>query len=144
MADIALRTADRVEVVGIPVDQVSGTAGEDITAGAPCAFNSSGNIVNSDANSTVTALNKCAGIALTTVNSGEAVTLLKQGRLDGYSTGAIAHGAGVFLSNTVGRIADTSPNTSTALKLGEVEAVKSNQLANGSNKVINIHLPLTF
>ena len=48
MALIALKTADRVEVIGTPgqADQLTLTAGEAITAGATVRIDTSGNFTN--------------------------------------------------------------------------------------------------
>lgn len=138
MADIALTTANRVEVVGNPIRQSTKVAGEAIIAGAPIVQNASGKWVNSDANG-AGVLDNVEAIALRTVGSGESLTGLSEGRLEGYNLSAQAFGATIYVSDTVGLLADAAGTKS--LIVGNVEAVGSNQIANAHNKVLNVNIP---
>jgi hypothetical protein len=137
MADIALVTANRVEIVGIPEKQISVVAGEDVTAGAPCTFNSTGKAVNSDANGTPP-LNTVKGIADKTVKSGQGFVLIQKGRLDGYDLSGLAYGDSVFVSDTVGRVGSGSGTAS--LPIGFVEPVTGNPITSSHDKILNVNI----
>lgn len=138
MADIALVTANRVEVVGIPVRQSTVLAGEAIVAGAPCTYNSTGKAVNSDANGS-SPLNTVKGIATRTVSTGEAVTLIQEGWLDGYNLDSQAFGARLFVSDTTSVLADAAGTAS--LPVGVVEPVTGNALSGTHNKILAVNIP---
>lgn len=107
MADISLTTADSVDVIENWEPLPSYRAAEDITAGAPITFNSSGDWVNSDANGT-TSLLTVRAIALKTVKAGQALTGMKRGILGGFALTSQAYMASIYASNTVGRLADAA------------------------------------
>jgi predicted RecA/RadA family phage recombinase len=137
MADIALVTANRVEVVGIPVRQLTLAAGEDITAGAPVTINSTGKFVNADGNGSAP-LNTCKAICTRTVKSGQAVTGIAEGVLDGYDVSGSAYGDKLYLSDTVGRIAT---GTGTAnLDLGYVMPATGQPITSGHDKVFAVNI----
>lgn len=138
MADIALTTADRVEIVGFPVRQSTKVAGEDITAGAPIVQNTSGKWVNTDANGT-TSLLAVDAIATRTVKSGMSLTGIAEGRLDGFVFTDQAYGATIFASNTVGRLADAAGSTS--MVVGYVEAATGNPITASHDKILNVNIP---
>jgi hypothetical protein len=138
MADIALVTANRVEIVGIPVRQTTLAAAEAIVAGAPIIVDANGKWVNSDADGAGT-LDNVKAIATRTGAAGESITGLEEGRLGGYDLSSQAFGAAIYVSNTVGRLADAAGTKS--LVVGNVEPVGSNQLANAHNKVLNVNIP---
>jgi hypothetical protein len=97
MADIALLTADKVEVV-VPMEQFTGIAAEAIEAGAPVRLDtSSGKLTN--ANGTTAPEARIFGIALKSVPAGMAVTVMLRGILDGYALAALAYDAPVYLSS---------------------------------------------
>jgi hypothetical protein len=140
MAVIALVTAARVEVVGVPVRQMTGVAGEAITPGAPCTFNSAGAVVNADANG-ASPLNTVRGIAVggAAFASGDTVTLLQEGRLDGYNFDSQAYGLRIWVSDTVGSLDDA---TGTAgLPVGNVEPAGAHPITSGRDKVLSVNIP---
>lgn len=137
MADLALVTANRVEVVGIPVRQMTLAAGEDITAGAPVTINSSGKFVNSDANGSPP-LNTCKAIATRTVKSGQSVTGVQEGDLDGYDLAGLAFGDSVFVSDTVGILSTGSGTAS--LPIGFVKPATSQPITSGHDKILNVNI----
>lgn len=138
MAVIALVTAGRVEVVGLPVRQQTFVAGEAIVAGAPVTQNSTGKAVNSDGNG-ASPLNTVQGIATRSAASGESVTCLQEGRLDGYNLDSQAFGARIFVSDTVGILGDAAGTAS--LPIGFVEAATGNPVTSGHDKVLHVNIP---
>lgn len=140
MADINLTTANRVEVVGIPVRQTTLAAGEDITAGAPLTINSTGKFVNSDANGAAP-LNTCKAISTRTVKSGQSVTGIQEGDMDGWDLSGLAYGALVYVSDTVGRIGSGSGTAS--LPLGYVKPATGNPITSSHDKVLHVNVPNT-
>lgn len=105
--ELALDTADRVEVVGLPVEQLTLVAAEAIEAGAPIRFNgTTGKFQN--ANGSDMTEGKFWGIATRSVAAGEALTGLRRGVLDGFDLSGLNYGATVYLSDTDGRISGTA------------------------------------
>lgn len=139
MAVLALVTANRVEVVGIPVRQMTGVAGEAVVAGAPCVFNTSGAIVNGDGNGASPLNTTCRGIALKTVATGETVTLLQEGRLDGFNLDSQAYSAPIYVSDTVGILGDAA-GTAT-LPVGYVEPAGAHPITSGRDKILHVNVP---
>jgi len=136
MADIALTTADRVKVVGIPERQLTLVAAADITAGAPVYITSAGKFDVADANGSGTT--RPYGIATQTVKSGMACTAIKRGRMSGWTL-SIAYDAAVYLSDTVGRIADAAGTTS--VLLGRVVPSTAELLGTSPTKILEIDVP---
>lgn len=110
MADIALDTADKVEVVE-SIIQMTLPAGEAIEAGAAVRIDTSGNFTN--ANGTTTTENRIYGIATRSVPSGMAVTAIRKGVLDGFNVSGMAFDAVVYLSDTDGTLGTTAGTVST-------------------------------
>jgi len=108
MADIALQTANRVEVAQSFIQHTL-PAAEAITAGAPVRIDTSGNFTNS--NGTTTTEAATWGIATKTVVAGEALTAIRKGIMDGF-TFAGAYGSTVYVSDTDGRLADAAGTVS--------------------------------
>jgi hypothetical protein len=108
MANIALKTADRIEVVE-SIIQTTLPAAEAITAGAPVRIDSSGNFTN--ANGTTSTEADAYGIATRTRQAGEALTAIRKGVLDGF-TFSQAFNAAIYLSDTDGRLADAAGTVS--------------------------------
>src|SRR3954468_10317688 len=138
MADIALVTAGRVEVVGIPVRQGTYVAGEAIVAGAPCTLNASGAAINSDGNGAGVIATLRAGIATKSVATGEPVTCIKEGRIDGYDFTSQAYGAQIFVSDTGagGTLGDVAGTTS--MVVGTVEPAGAHPITSGRDKILNV------
>jgi hypothetical protein len=83
MANIAVTTANRIEVVGIPIQQLTLPATEAILAGAPVRIHTDGKWTNSNGTSAGEA--RVWGIATRTVAAGEALTAIRRGYLAGYT-----------------------------------------------------------
>jgi hypothetical protein len=111
MADLSLVTANTVRPGTLTNVQHTAVAGEAITAGAPCHFDgTTGKVYNSDANDA--SHDTCWGVSLRTVGAGEGVTLLRKGWLFGVDVSGLDFGAGVYVSNTKGRLADAAGSAS--------------------------------
>jgi hypothetical protein len=132
MADIALLTADKVEVV-VPMEQFTGIAAEAIEAGAPVRLDtSSGKLTN--ANGTTAPEARIFGIALKSVPAGMAVTVMLRGILDGYALAALAYDAPVYLSDTDGRLGDGAGTVSTIV--GRVVPGHATTLGTAADKLL--------
>lgn len=137
MADINLDTADKVNVDSLTVTQRTFIASANITAGAPCYIvGASGKVAHSDANQTP--LDVVWGISTKTVLAGEAVTLVRRGEMSGWDLTALAYGAPVYLSDTVGRLADAAGGTN--VTVGHVVPVFATTLGTAPDKAVLIEL----
>lgn len=118
MADVALITANRIHVVGIPEKQLPAVAGEALTAGELCRFDTAGLAVNADGSGAGTA--DVVGMAQKGVAAGMPVTLLRRAVIDGFNLDGLAFGAYLYLSDTddVGAIGDAAGTVS--VKVGRV------------------------
>lgn len=105
MANIAVATAGRIHIVGVPECQLTLLAGEAIDAGAPVRINTSGQFVNG--NGTDTTENAIYGIATASVASGRALTAVRRGVLDGF-TFSQAYNALIYVSDTDARLGDAA------------------------------------
>ena len=86
----------------------SGVAGEALTAGDAVCFNTAGNVVKADASAQATA--QVAGVVTASANSGDAVSIVKNGPMTGYTVSGLANKAKLYLSDTAGKLAD-APGT---------------------------------
>lgn len=138
MADIALVTADKVNVgTSGPNVQLTVVAAEAITAGAPCYLGlADGKAYNADANAAVDQF--CFGIATRTAAAGEAVTLLRMGLMEGWDFADQDYGEPVYVSDTVGRIADAVGTVT--IRVGMVVPVFSNLISGTPNKALLVEM----
>lgn len=134
MADIALITASRVEIVE-SIHQATLVAAEAITAGAPVRQDTAGKFTNS--NGTTTTEAAIYGIATETVTAGLPLTAIRRGVLDGF-TFTQAYGASIFLSDTDGRLADAAGTVSTVI--GRVIAGTATTLGTAYDKLLSVEL----
>jgi hypothetical protein len=79
-------------------------AASTVTAGMPVYLTTSGTVAAADANAG--GLQQVRGIALNGGGAGQAIDVLKQGRVAGFTLSAVDCSAPLFLSDTVGRIND--------------------------------------
>lgn len=135
MANIALTTAERIEIVE-SIEQATLPAGEAITAGAPVRQNTSGQFVNG--NGTTTTEANIYGIATRTVAANEAVTAVKKGVLDGFDFASQAYGAAIYVSDTDARIGDAAGTVS--VKVGQVIAAWGQPLGTAADKLLEVDL----
>jgi hypothetical protein len=135
MADIALITANKVEVVK-SISQLTLPAAEAITAGAPVRIDTTaGTFTNS--NGTTAPEARIFGIATRTVAAGEAVTAIRKGIMDGFTL-AGAYDSAVYLSDTDGRLADAAGTVSTVV--GRVIPGTSTTLGTAYDKILLVDL----
>jgi hypothetical protein len=134
MANIALKTADRVEVVGFPIQQLTLPAAEAITAGAPVRIDTAGKFTPRTARRPEA---RVWGIATKTVAAGEALTAVRRGILDGF-TFSQAYDAAIYLSDTDGTLADAAGTVSTVV--GRVVPGWSQLLGSNPDKLLSVEL----
>jgi len=85
-------------------------AAEAITPGLPVYINAAGKAGIADANGQAP-INTFFGIALNSAGIGGAVSVLKRGTLYGVDLSTIAYGGMVYVSDNVGKLADTTGTT---------------------------------
>jgi hypothetical protein len=130
MADIT-RTKEKISVVYPHKAEIdNGVAAAAIEAGQPVYLDSNGKYAPADANDD--AKDQLRGIALETVGAGMPVSVLVRGELYGYTL-AGAFDSEVFVSNTVGELADAAGTTS--LSVGRVVAFWQ---TNGATKILKV------
>lgn len=138
MADIALTTADKISVGTLTVQQHTFVASSAITAGAPVYLvAATGRVAPADANGSAP-LNTCTGIATRTVAAGEGVTVVRRGILDGFDLSGLNFGDAVYVSDTVGRLADAAGTTS--IKVGQVWPANGTELGTTADKVLLVEV----
>lgn len=136
MADIALTTANRIEVIQ-SLHQKTLPAAEAITAGAPVRLDTStGKFTN--ANGTTAPEARVWGIATRTVVAGEPVTAIRKGYLDGFALSGSAYDAALYLSDTDGRIADAAGTVSVVV--GRVFPGTATTLGTAYDKLLQVDL----
>ncbi|MCA9878213.1 MAG: hypothetical protein KC442_10545 [Thermomicrobiales bacterium] len=138
MANIALVTANKVEIVGAPAVQLTAPAGEAIAPGAPVRLNTSGQFVNG--NATTTTENNIWGIATgqKAIVAGWPVTAVRIGILDGFNFADQDHGENIFLSDTDATLAD-SPGT-TVMVVGTVVPGHGELLGSAPKKLLYVQI----
>jgi hypothetical protein len=95
-------------VVGIPIEQYTGKAGEALEAGAPVYLNKTTNKgTNGDADALATA--EIIGINLKTAAAGQGYTVIKKGIVEGFDLSGLSYGDPVYLSTTAGKLATAAP-----------------------------------
>lgn len=94
-------------------------AAETITAGQAVYLNSSGKVALASASASGTA--GARGIALNDAAAGQAVSILKQGAVYGFTLTSLAYDAEVYLSDTDGSLADAAGTVS--VQVGRVMAL---------------------
>lgn len=150
MADIALTTADRVNVVGFPLQQRTLNANEDITAGMAVRIipSSTGaaQFTKANATGTLTAAvlsgeGLLYGIATHTVKAGQALTAIRRGKMSGW-TFSQNYGTAVFLSDTDGRLADGKGTLD--IRIGSVVPTTANPRGDSEDKILEIEITNTI
>lgn len=135
MANIALITANKVEIVEV-IQSLRLVALEAIVAGAPVRLDTAtGKAANS--NGTTAPEARVIGIATRTVAGGEALTVLKQGVMDGFVL-AGAYDSPVYLSDTDATLADSAGTVSTVV--GRVVPGNANQIGVGADKLLLVQI----
>ncbi len=110
MADLT-RTAANVRPTRDFTDMVTDEfiAGATIEQGQPFYVDSNGKAQLADANGSGTT--QCDAIALNKARAGEGITGIKRGPIMGYDLSGLAYRARVYVSNTVGELADAAGGT---------------------------------
>ena len=124
MADIALTAAQIAAVYPDKAEIVDMIAAAAITAGQAVYIDSNGKANLADANGSGTI--QFRGIALNAAGAGQAVSVLKQGHVYGFTISGLAYDAILYLSNTAGALADSAGGTSVIC--GRVTAMPDNSL----------------
>lgn len=137
MTDIALVTANRVSIVGIPIEQATLPAAEAITAGQVVRIDTTAGTFTL-ANGTDASEARAWGVATKTVASGMPVTAIKRGRMDGFALAALDYDAAIYLSNTDGTLADGAGSVSKIV--GRVFPVFSTTLGTSPDKILEVDL----
>jgi len=136
MADINLVTANKVNVVE-SIEQLTLPAAEAITAGMGMRLDTiNGKFTKANASAAGEA--RVKWIAVKSVSTGEPVTGIKRGVLDGYDLSGMDYDADVFLSDTDGRLADAAGTVST--KIGRVLPGPSTTLGTAFDKLLLVDL----
>ncbi len=135
MADIALVTADRIEVVESFI-QATLVAAEAIEAGGAVRIDTAGKFTG--ANGTTTTENRIYGIATKSVPAGMGVTAIRKGVLDGFAITGMAFDAIVYLSDTDATLADAAGTVSTVV--GRVIPATATTLGTAYDKLLFVDL----
>jgi hypothetical protein len=106
MTDIALTAAQIAAVYPEKAEIFPFITAETITPGQPVFLDSNGKVELADANGS--GEQQIRGIALTGGGAGDAISILKKGHVYGYTISGLAYDAIVYLSDTVGALADAS------------------------------------
>lgn len=110
MAAVALTAAQIAMVFPQRAEVYDFVAAATITKGQALYMTSAGKVDLADANGSGT-LQFC-GIALNGGGAGQAITVLKQGHVFGYTVSALAYEAPIYLSNTAGGLDTAAGGTS--------------------------------
>lgn len=137
MANIALTTAARVEVVKAIEMLPPLIAAEAIVAGAPIRLDTgSGKATNANATSAAEA--RVIGIATRSAAAGEAITGMKTGILDGFAFGSDAYDLALWLSDTDGRVGNTAGTVN--VSLGRIVPGNAQTLGTASDKLFYVDI----
>jgi diaminopimelate decarboxylase len=136
MADIALVTANKVEIVE-SIEQMTLPTDEAVTAGMAVRINTTtGKFTKSNGSAAGEA--RIYGIATKTVASGMPVTAVRKGVMDGWDLSGLAYDAVVYLSDTDGRLGDAAGTVSTVV--GRVIPGTSEALGTAFSKLLLVDL----
>lgn len=104
MSDITVTAAQVGLVDPQKAETYTGIAAATITKGQVCYITTTGTVGVADANGSGTV--QARGIALNAAAAGQAVTIVKEGALYGYTLTSQAYSAALYLSNTAGALED--------------------------------------
>ena len=132
--EIALTTADRVEIVE-SVIQMTLPTDEAITAGMAVRISTTtGKFTKANGSSAGEA--RAWGVATRTAASGQALTAIRLGAMDGWDLSALDYDAPVYLSDTDGRLSTVAGTTSVVM--GRVVAATSTTLGTAYDKILQV------
>lgn len=136
MATISVNTAGKIEVVESN-RQMTLPAAEAIVAGAIVRLDTStGKFTNANGSSAGEA--RVWGIATKSVAAGEAVTVVRNGILDGWDLSGMNYDAAVYASDTDGRL-DTAAGTVSTV-IGRVVPGSGTTLGTAFDKLLSVEL----
>lgn len=134
--EIALITANRVEIVESVIQMTLPTA-EAVTAGMAVRLDTT-NGKWTKANGTGAAEARAWGVATKTVASGQPVTAIRKGVMDGWDLSALDYDAPIYLSDTDGRLSTVAGTTSVVI--GRVIPATSTTLGTAYDKIASIEV----
>lgn len=144
--EIAVTTAGRVHVVGIPQVQRTLNAAEAIVAGAPVRIvpSSTGaaKFTNANASGTLTTETvsgeaQLYGIATRSVPAGQAVTAIRKGKMSGW-TFEQGYGEPVWLSDTDARLSTVAGTVN--ILVGHIVPTTANVRGDSEDKILEIDI----
>ena len=106
MADLTVTAAKVGPVDPLKAEIYSFIAASTVTAGQAVYQTTSGTVAPADANAAN--LQQCRGVALNGGGAGQAIDVLKQGRIYGFTLTDQTYDDPIFLSDTVGALADAA------------------------------------
>lgn len=109
MGDITVTAAQVAAIDPLKAEILPFVAGATITAGQIVYLASTGLVGLADANGSGTI--QARGIALNGGGSGQAIDVLKRGRVAGFTVSGMAYDAIAYLSNTAGALATSAGGT---------------------------------
>lgn len=136
MADIALLTADRIEVVE-SLTQATLPAAEAIEAGAAVRIDATTGKFTG-ANGTDATEGAIYGIATKSVPAGMGVTAIRRGVLDGFDVSGLDYWDPVYLSDTDATLGDTAGTVSVVV--GRVIPAHATTLGTAADKLLFVDL----
>lgn len=135
-----LNTISNTYVMDVVEDECSRTfiAGETIVGGAPVYIDgTTGKVYNADANAS--GKFDPYGIAVRGVTAGNPVTVVRKGTIGGFDFTSQNYGAPIYLSDTVGTLADTKSTTHGVL-IGRVVPQYGNTRSGSLAKVLELDI----
>jgi hypothetical protein len=136
MADLALVTAGKLRIVGIPETQFTSGFAETCAVGQAVRLHTDGKWTPSKGTDAAEA--RMIGILASKDGAAASGTVVRKGLLDGYDISALAYGALVYLSDTDGTLADATGTVS--LVVGRVVPGTSTTLGTSFDKILFVDL----
>ncbi len=134
--EIPLTTANKVEIVESVV-QMTLPTDEAVTAGMAVRISTTTGKFTK-ANGTGAAEARAWGVATRTVASGQPVTAIRRGVMDGWDLSAMDYDAPVYLSDTDGRLSTVAGTTSVVI--GRVIPATSTTLGTAYDKILHVEV----
>lgn len=134
--EIPLTTANKVEIVESVV-QMTLPTDEAVTAGMAVRISTTTGKFTK-ANGTGAAEARAWGVATRTVASGQPVTAIRRGAMDGWDLSAMDYDAPVYLSDTDGRLSTVAGTTSVVI--GRVIPATSTTLGTAYDKILHVEV----
>jgi hypothetical protein len=136
MADLALVTAGKLRIVGIPETQFTSGFAESCNVGQAVRLHTDGKWTKSNGSSSTEA--RIIGLLVSKDGAAASGTVVRKGVLDGYDLSSLAYGALVYLSDTDGTLADAAGTVSVVV--GRVVPGTSTTLGTSFDKLLFVDL----